>query len=163
MLTERWDGTSWAVQSVPRPPGAIRSALSAISCTAASACTAVGDYINGSGTSVPLAERWDGNAWTVQSVPYPAAGGSLAGVSCAGPDACTAVGQSSGASLAEGWNGAAWSIEGTPAGIGPLSAISCATPNRRRALGPAHDAEHNRLRFRTRRQLPIPLPTRRSG
>jgi hypothetical protein len=85
MLTERWDGTSWAVQSVPRPPGAIRSALSAISCTAASACTAVGDYINGSGTSVPLAERWDGNAWTVQSVPTRQRGGAWPAFPARGP------------------------------------------------------------------------------
>ncbi len=43
-LVERWDGTSWAIQTTPNPTGASRHLLSGVSCVSASACTAVGRY-----------------------------------------------------------------------------------------------------------------------
>src|SRR5215831_1154613 len=51
-LAERWNGTSWQIQSAPSPPGAF---LSGVACTSSTACTAVGG--SNAGT---LAERWDG-------------------------------------------------------------------------------------------------------
>lgn len=57
-LVERWNGTAWAVQSSPNPSSA--SYLNGVSCTSASACIAVGHYVSGS--SVTLAERWDGTS-----------------------------------------------------------------------------------------------------
>ena len=75
-LSEGWDGTSWATRATPNPTGAADSHLSGISCTSATACTAVGNYIDGavggSGTEVPLAERWNGTAWKIQPMPNPA-------------------------------------------------------------------------------------------
>lgn len=133
-LAEQWNGTSWEVQSVPRPSGAIRSGLSAVSCTMASACTAVGDYVNRSGVVETLAERWNGTAWSIQTTVNPSAGGSLAGVSCLS-GGCTAVGQSGGGTLAESWNGSAWSINPTPSGEGPLLAVSCTALNACMAVG----------------------------
>jgi len=60
-LAEWWDGSSWSVVPVPEPGGASQSALEGVSCTAASACTAVGGVSDTAG-GVPLVERWDGSA-----------------------------------------------------------------------------------------------------
>jgi hypothetical protein len=52
-LAEHWNGSRWAIQPTPNPTGQAPSVLSGVSCTAATACTAVGDYYYGS-----LAERY---------------------------------------------------------------------------------------------------------
>jgi hypothetical protein len=64
-----------------------------VSCTSASACTAVGDYNNPSAPS-GFAQSWDGTTWTIQPTPIPGdkTGGQLFGVSCTSASACTAVG-----------------------------------------------------------------------
>jgi hypothetical protein len=87
MLAERWNGTSWVIQ--PNPAGANGIVLSAVSCTGAAACTAVG----GAGTAT-LAERWNGSSWVIQHMPTPsgANGSGLSSVSCTAVTACTAVG-----------------------------------------------------------------------
>jgi hypothetical protein len=94
-LAEHWNGASWSIQATPNPAGATASRLAGgVSCTSANSCTAVGNYINSSGTTVTLAERWNGSSWTTQTTPNPAGATNsiLTGVSCAG-DPCTAVGQ----------------------------------------------------------------------
>ena len=45
--------------------------LFGVSCSSSSACAAVGSYENRSGTTVTLAERWDGRRWSLQTVPDP--------------------------------------------------------------------------------------------
>ncbi|MEA2314573.1 MAG: hypothetical protein QOI03_1265, partial [Solirubrobacteraceae bacterium] len=50
---------------------AIISVLSGVSCTTASACTAVGYYVNSAGTRLTLAERWNGTSWATQTTPNP--------------------------------------------------------------------------------------------
>ena len=48
-LAERWNGRTWKVQPTPIPPDAYQqSYLEGISCTAATKCTAVGHYVDGS-------------------------------------------------------------------------------------------------------------------
>jgi hypothetical protein len=93
-LAERWNGTSWSVQSTPTStPGA----LYGVSCTARR-LYAVGE----TATGASLAEAWDSAGWNVQSTPIPAgSSAALLGVSCNSASACTAVGASSagGASL----------------------------------------------------------------
>jgi hypothetical protein len=92
-VAERWDGSTWTLQTTPTPSGAT-SSLSGVSCTSATICTAVGTYTNSSGTELPLAERWDGSTWTLQTTPTPtgATSSSLSGVSCTSATICTAVG-----------------------------------------------------------------------
>jgi hypothetical protein len=85
------------VQTIPNPVGVLL--LSGVSCTAANACTAVGDYDYGSisadyGT---LAERWNGTTWAIQATPNPT-DSQLNGVSCTSATACTAAGDYSGSS-----------------------------------------------------------------
>jgi hypothetical protein len=88
-LAEAWNGTSWSIQPTPALPPQDSPALGSISCTSASACTAVGL------ASGPLAESWNGTSWSVQPTPAPAHStfAELESVSCVSAGACTAVGQ----------------------------------------------------------------------
>jgi hypothetical protein len=134
-LAERWNGSSWSIQTTPNPSGATAAILDGISCSAGTACTAVGGY--STTTNLPnqtLAERWNGASWTIQSTPNPASGTPLlGGVSCPAAAACTAVGSaapgSSSTPLIEHWNGASWAIQSAPSPAGaiftPTSGVSC--------------------------------------
>src|SRR6478609_3158058 len=98
---------------------ALQSELYGASCTTASACTAVGDYVTNTGASKTLAERWNGTAWTLQSTPNPSGASYLNGVSCTSASACTAVGwyvtsTNATLTLAENWNGTTWTVQSTP-------------------------------------------------
>src|SRR5579884_777295 len=82
----------WSVQSTENmnDPG---GNLGGVSCTAWNACTAVSQYSSG-GTTVTLAQAWNGSSWKQQSTPNPSGStlSSLDAVSCFSADACTAVG-----------------------------------------------------------------------
>jgi hypothetical protein len=145
-LAERWNGTSWTIKVSPNPSGAKSSFLSAVSCTAATACTAVGGYINSGGTHVTLAERWNGTSWAIQVTPNPsgAKASFLSGVSCTSATACTAVGSYTNSfgtpvTLAEGWNGTSWAIQATPNPSGAISSflqgVSCTSATACTAVG----------------------------
>ena len=157
-LAERWDGTSWSVQATPNPAGASRAALNAVSCTSATACTAVGNYTASGGTQVTLAERWDGTSWSVQATPNPvgATASDLLGVSCTTATACTAAGNYTASdgtqvTLAESWNGTSWSIQATPNPAGAtashLNGVSCTSATACTAVGGyvASDGTHATL------------------
>lgn len=113
-LAERWNGTTWRIETLPKPA---TTELFAVSCSAAKRCTAVGYYHAKSGTR-PLAEAWNGTTWHIQSVPLPkgAPGGIFAAVSCTSPSACTATGGNFGnhPTLAGRWNGRRWRVQPTP-------------------------------------------------
>jgi hypothetical protein len=132
-LAERWNGRSWTL--IPPAPG---GPLAAVSCSSASACTAVG------GSGSPLAERWNGSTWTIQPIP-PLSGATstaLNGVSCPSATACLAVGHwvngGHTMTLAERWNGSAWFFELPPnqsSSFNDLSAVSCPAPTTCSAVG----------------------------
>src|SRR5215469_912521 len=137
-VAERWNGTRWTIQAAPNPPQGGGS-LNGVSCTSASACTAVG--ASNAGT---LAERWNGTRWTIQATPNPPQGGDvLSGVSCTSASACTAVGGSNAftpnaRTLAERWDGTRWAIQATPnppQGGGFLASVSCASASACAAAG----------------------------
>jgi hypothetical protein len=88
-LAETWNGARWQIQPIAPT---VNSDLTGVSCSSATARLAVDR--SGKTLPVPLAEVWDGTAWTARAVPLPAGdvGGSLQGVSCVSPSACTAVG-----------------------------------------------------------------------
>jgi hypothetical protein len=136
-VAERWNGTAWRIQALPRPAKVTQ--FTGVSCQAARACTAVGYYL-GTGGTRPFAEAWTGTTWHIQAVPLPhgSPGGILAAVSCTSPHACTATGanfSSTGPTLAERWNGTRWGVQPTPypANSGTsqqeleLNAVSCAS------------------------------------
>src|SRR5215469_2421320 len=155
-LAQHWDGGKWASQPTPNVPGARLSALIGASCSAPSACTAVGQAVSNQGASAPLAERWNGTRWRIQATPNPVAGGgALFGVACASSSACTAVGASNSGTLAEHWNGTRWSIQATPnpsAGGGFLASVACTSSSACTAVGSSNSgtlAEHwNGTRWR---------------
>jgi hypothetical protein len=151
-LAEVWNGEEWKEQVTPKPFGSTESELYGVSCTSSSACTAVGSYLNSLGVAVPLAERWNGEAWSVQEPPSPtgAKESGLFGVSCASSSACTAVGayiNSAGAytTLGEDWNGTSWSITETPnptgAKQGQLVGVSCTSSSACTAVGEYENSE----------------------
>ncbi len=117
-LAERWNGTTWTIQSTPNPADT-PVGLAAVSCSSQSVCSAVGySGAPGSASAQPLAERWSASAWQSEATPHPLPS-ALTGVSCASASACTAVGSQLGSggteqTLAQGWNGATWQIETTP-------------------------------------------------
>jgi hypothetical protein len=59
-VAEAWNGTAWTIQPTPKEPFGQIGALYGVSCTAGSACTAVGGdgpMIGDYGVQVPLAEQ----------------------------------------------------------------------------------------------------------
>jgi len=142
-----WNGSSWSAQSTSGPANA---GLSAVSCSAANACEAVGTLFGQ--TDATFAEAWNGSAWTTQSTPNPQAsqGSLLNSVSCTSAGACTAVGQYQSSNLgflrtlAEVWNGQTWSLRSTPnhlnAGQNLLNGVSCGAVGVCTAVGQTQDA-----------------------
>ncbi len=130
-IAEAWNGSAWKILKTLNPAGSDDSALDGVSCSGASACTAVGAYLNSTGGENTLVETWNGSAWKIQSSPNTAGGISvLGGVSCSSASACSAVGyyyEESGTpyvTLAEVWNGTAWTIQSTPNPTGSSSMIA---------------------------------------
>lgn len=145
-LAERWTGTTWSIELTPNPAGG-DSSLSAVDCTGATACTAVGDYFTTSNVEKTLDEHWNGTAWSITTTPNPAGakGSLLNGVACTATASCIAVGSykktSSGnpMALAERWNGTAWSILSTPNPSGnrgvTLNSVGCSSASACTAAG----------------------------
>jgi hypothetical protein len=135
-LAERWNGSSWSIQSIPSPAGAVDTWLYGLSCVSSTSCTAVGTTDGG-----PVAEHWDGSSWSIQSTPD---GGHLVDVSCTSATACTAVGSYGTATLAERWDGSSWSIQSTPNPAGEqyseLIGVSCSSATACTAVGEYHNS-----------------------
>ena len=140
-LAETWDGTSWALQTLPSPPLVDEAWLNGVSCPTTDDCEAVGGYEDSLGITVIFAEVWDGSSWSIQLTGTPVDGGNFYGVSCAGPDACEAVGTGPDGALAEGWDGTSWSVQATggPESVATLYAVSCAAPDACEAVGTGPD------------------------
>jgi hypothetical protein len=153
--------SGWAIQPTPTPTGSSLSALSAVACTSATACTAVGRFENNSGTlEMTLALRWDGRRWSIQRTPKTAAAISsdLTGVSCTSATACIAVGTTQHSigpgsfgpprALAERWNGSKWSIQQVPshgAQATLLNGVSCVSARACFAVGGFITSAGNRV------------------
>ena len=157
-LAEAWNGQEWTIQATPNPPGpAAVSQFNGVSCSSATACTAVGFSQNSSSTDLTLAEGWNGTAWSIQPTPDPAdadsfPGSVLSAISCSSATACMAVGNYTNTAgnvvtLAESWNGTAWKIETTlnPAGAQTtaLVGVFCGSAADCTAVGRSFDAAGN--------------------
>ncbi|HLH46985.1 MAG TPA: hypothetical protein VKV25_07495, partial [Acidimicrobiales bacterium] len=122
-LGERWNGTSWAIQTTPNGKGSSGSYLEGVSCSSSADCSAVGDDYNGANAYSTLAEQWNGTTWARKTIPSPksASGTStyLSGVGCAPSAQCEAVGayankSNTNVTLGERWNGSSWAMQTTP-------------------------------------------------
>jgi hypothetical protein len=94
LVTEQWNGTSWKVFAAPVRTANDSNGLADVSCTFATACTAVGFYHDPNGPNHALAEDWS-LRWQLQAplIPFdnPLAS-SLDAVSCPFVNFCAAVG-----------------------------------------------------------------------
>ena len=159
-LTERWDGAHWRIEPSPNPAGSTETFLNAVTCTSSHACTAVGSAISG-GTTVPLAERWNGSHWSIERTPRPPKfkSGEFEGVSCPALNECIAVGGFESASnvssgFTERWNGSRWANAGVIR-LGTqafVDSVSCPSATRCTAVGDYQPAT-----------TPVPLALRWSG
>jgi hypothetical protein len=139
---------TWSDTKVSRwslVPGENNTDLEALSCPAATFCTAVG-LQNGGAERKTLVESWSGRRWSAVSTPNRGSSPNyddLDGVSCASPRFCVAVGTwglqtgirppASSKTLVEVWNGARWSVVPSPNGGPPsdfdfLNGVSCYSP-----------------------------------
>jgi hypothetical protein len=151
-LAERWDGSTWTIQSLPAPSGSNQTYLAGVSCVSASRCVAVGG-VDGAARERTLAERWDGVHWTVQATVNPSPAlptHHLNGVSCSSISACVAVGEfgrqrfnpaysATLHGLIERWNGHNWTVQhvlhASPGIINNLQAVSCRSRSACLAVG----------------------------
>src|SRR5512132_1356290 len=150
---------AWTVPPTPNVDGAVDTNLSAVDCSSANSCMAVGDALSTqagmatpnapmapiSFTSTTVAEHWDGTSWQIVPTPNPpgATFSSLNGVSCPRPRICFAVGDYGtdpnspvARPLIELWDGTSWSIQpAEDVGNGALGAVSCSGPLACTAVG----------------------------
>lgn len=141
-LAEHWNGTGWASMTLPTPAGASSPEFTGVSCTSASACTAIGAYSAGvypNTTSEVLAERWNGRTWSIQSVADQNI--SLFSVKCISASACIAAGVDANQdALAEYWNGSSWKAQPTAVIGGEFNRISCTSATSCYAVGQLNNA-----------------------
>jgi hypothetical protein len=131
----------------PLPAGATNFNLTSVSCSTATACTAVGSFSLGTQWET-LALRWNGSSWSRQSTVNPASGNAsqaMVGVSCPRPDFCMAVGAAGHEGFAERWDGFKWSPTTPvpmPAGSseGGFQGVSCVSSSFCAAVGNYTDA-----------------------
>lgn len=132
------EGTAFAADSwsvVASPSQSTGDTLSAVTCTGANSCWAVG------GNPQPLIEQWNGSHWKTVSAPGATGDDStLSGVACTSAASCWAVGATAASNLplVEKWNGSSWSS--TPAaeppdGNGVFAAVTCVSSDDCWAVG----------------------------
>src|SRR5205814_1373926 len=123
-LVEHWNGAAWSIVRSPNTSATQDNYLSGVTCTSASDCWAVGDYVipndNGFYYST-LVEHWNGAAWSFVTSPNTSTTqpNRLYGVTCSSASDCWAVGgywddANVSHTLTEHWNGTAWSIVTSP-------------------------------------------------
>ena len=128
-------GASPGIVPAAAPPG--YSSFESVSAVAPNDVWAVGSYYKlDRGLRVPLAEHWDGSAWTQIPTAPDADLGELYGVAAVATDDVWAVGYSpysiaSRRPLVEHWDGTQWRTVPTPDVPGPQSDLNAVT-----AIGP---------------------------
>jgi hypothetical protein len=144
-IAELWNGTSWQMQAVAIPEGAVKTMLAGVQCLSAIDCTAAGSYTTSEGAEDTLVEHLAGAHWELQSTPNPTGSTSdaLHAIGCpVSGSSCTAVGtahstEGTPSTLIESSTSAVWSIASPAdfaheqrtalAGIACQSSIWCMT------------------------------------
>lgn len=140
-------GAEWSWTPLPAPESGTLTNLEGVSCPSPTVCIAVGRGKDAAGNVVPRAARWEGGAWTLQSVPLPAGSTytSFTSVSCPTNSECIAVGYSNDSGgvfrdYSSRWSAGAWSNLSTPnpsSGYSQsqLEGVSCAEVGYCEAVG----------------------------
>ncbi|HTU79035.1 MAG TPA: hypothetical protein VMF09_09780 [Solirubrobacteraceae bacterium] len=147
-VAERWNGSTWAIETMPSPSKEENVDLAAVSCGSSKQCVAVGQYNTGKpATRRALAEQWDGTAWKVKTtakLPTEDEQSWFEGVSCADASQCAVVGVQLGTTLgeqalAERLDGTKWADEVIPAPEHSLElelkGVSCSASDACTAVG----------------------------
>ena len=121
-LVARLVGGAWSLQRMA-PAGGTELAPRAVSCPSSSDCEAAGDTVDPSGQVSPLAERWNGTRWSLQSTALAEATSQLVTVSCGGVGRCLAAGSwvdqgYSTSGLSESLAAGSWSLAAVPGAAG---------------------------------------------
>jgi hypothetical protein len=141
-LSERWNGTAWAVVASPNPFASGSASLVDVACSTATSCIAIGAYSPNGARS--FSEHWNGLSWSLLAtatppIPPTPDGSSLQSVSCTSSTDCFAAGRYSSEEVTslpwlQHFDGANWTNATTPnlgipvtAAGGGLAAVSCAT------------------------------------
>lgn len=105
-LVLHWDGTRWTQVSTPDPltPGHAGS-LDGVSAPSATGAWAVG-WVNRHGARHALAERWNGERWSIVHT----TGAALGGVSALAANDAWAAGAPDGGGVVTHWNGHVWTV-----------------------------------------------------
>jgi hypothetical protein len=128
-LVQRWNGKAWSTAAPKLPAGGRAATLLGVSCKSATACVAVGVYLNKGDDNFALAETWNGRAWTPATPPMPVGtvDAQLSQVSCATAKSCVAVGRFNASTVsgtfAESWNGSKWTLSRPPEPKGSVNAV----------------------------------------
>jgi photosystem II stability/assembly factor-like uncharacterized protein len=129
-------GATWVSKAVPIDPTGFSNpgTLSAVSCTTATNCVAVGQCIANC-YDIILVTNDGGNSWTNHYVPYaePKPVLYLTAISCATSQNCVAVGNSTIITTADG--GMSWTTQPIPDQADTYTSVSCATTLRCVAVG----------------------------
>jgi hypothetical protein len=159
-LIETYNGTGWTAAQAPQPANAYTITpgmhLNSVSCSSATSCVAVGQFVAESGGIElgfePYIAVLSGSTWTAATVSTPGGsmypGGDLNQVSCAPDGACVAVGfdnpgpSQKQALIEQSASGGSWiSTSPVPAGADPtptnnyLNSVSCTGSNACTAVG----------------------------
>lgn len=149
-LAERWNGNSWSIQSLPSPSSSIDEGMSSVSCPSTATCMAVGGIIDGQDDHQPIAEQWNGKAWTFLPTPEVPDTSGLGSVSCPRARACVAVGnapidEGPPLPLAESWDGTSWKVLPAPPhpdAYAQLNSVTCTSARFCIAVGSACSDSH---------------------
>jgi hypothetical protein len=139
-LAARWNGSTWALQSVPNAKSA-STYLYGVSCPSATACFAGGQ----TSTEHSIVERWRAGKWAIVPTPNPPnQSAELVAISCSSAKSCIAVGNrglftGSDTPFSLYWNGTTWTAPVTPAPSlatqSGLSGVSCTSASSCVAVG----------------------------
>ncbi len=146
-----WNGTKWARTTVPHANPNTDTQFSGLHCFSVTSCVVTGDstdVTSSTGTGTPVAEAWNGKAFTDLQATLPAgvSGPMFNGLSCVSPRSCVVVGSGNAGStgtasvaFAEVWNGKTWTVTkwGGPKGdtVAELIGVSCTSAVRCIAVG----------------------------
>jgi hypothetical protein len=172
-LVESWNGTTWKIEPTPLPAGASWVSLTDVSCVTSRSCVAVGGYIK-KNNEVPLAESWNGFAWSILKAPNPHAenGSALNAIDCVETSDCEVTGDYDYADVAQSviaysYNGTSWTEQNqkNPSGqdynadngLSCTAANACTSVGSWTGIGPLALVESWNGTSWTRRKVPAPI------
>jgi hypothetical protein len=116
-----WDGDRWKQVDSPNPTDF--NSLRGISGAAPDDVWAVGSaFHRDDGTTITVADHWDGHSWTQVPTPNATSSNGLIAVNAISSNDVWAVG-TTGAPLIEHWDGSSWSLVEQPAPAGQLTSV----------------------------------------